>query len=150
MSTQIRKIVRDIWSRKSRTAMVSISIFIGVLGVVTLMTVGEVMINQMREDINPEELAMVGVVLNTPGDVQPDDEQYLEELREIENLTALEGFGTYPVYWREDDTFLEGNVRTFSSPFEDIQIFRTTLIDGEFPQTGCRRHDGISCPEHYR
>ncbi|MCI0713186.1 MAG: ABC transporter permease [Chloroflexi bacterium] len=136
MSTRNRKILRDIWSRKSRTAMVSTSIFIGVLGVVTLMTVGEVMIRQMREDINPDELAMVGVILNAPGDIQPDDEQYLEELRNIEDLTVVEGFGTYPVYWREDETFLEGNIRIYSSAFEDIQIFRMTLIGGEFPNTG--------------
>ena len=34
--SRTRKILRDIWTRKGRTLLVSIAIFIGVLGVVTL------------------------------------------------------------------------------------------------------------------
>lgn len=36
IGTRIRKILREVWSHKTRTALVAINIFIGVLGVVTL------------------------------------------------------------------------------------------------------------------
>ena len=35
-----RKVFRDVWARKIRTAMTSIAIFVGVLGVVTLTSWG--------------------------------------------------------------------------------------------------------------
>lgn len=41
------KIARDVWSRKVRTLLVATSIFIGVFGVVTLFSTGELLINQL-------------------------------------------------------------------------------------------------------
>ena len=46
----LRKVFGDLWTRKGRTALVSISIFIGVLGVVTLVTAGDLLINILELD----------------------------------------------------------------------------------------------------
>lgn len=79
--TRTRKIVRDIFARKGRTALVSISILIGVFGVVTLISAGDILIRQLREDIQEEELPMLRVYLSLPAGVELDNEAVLEELR---------------------------------------------------------------------
>ncbi len=44
-----RKIFRDVWARKSRTVMASAAIFVGVLGVVTLTSLGDLLISLLKQ-----------------------------------------------------------------------------------------------------
>ncbi len=55
-----RKVFRDVWARKSRTAMASTAIFVGVLGVVTLSSMGDLLVSQLEGDLKEEELETTG------------------------------------------------------------------------------------------
>ena len=68
-----RKILRDIWGRKTRTAMASVSIFIGVLGVVALVSIGDLVTRQLREDKKEGEYPMLTVSLELPGKPKVDN-----------------------------------------------------------------------------
>ncbi len=57
-NSRARKVLRDVWARKGRTAMASIAIFVGVLGVVVLVSVGDLMVSQLKKDLVEDEMAM--------------------------------------------------------------------------------------------
>lgn len=138
LGTRTRKILRDIWSRKVRTLLVATSIFIGVLGVVTLMTVGDLMISRLNEDYDVEAMPMLWVVTNVPDGAVLDNEAYFAELSQIEGLTDLEARSGYQVYWREnsDDVFIESVVRSSSENFGEIDLLPMEVFDGRYPQEG--------------
>ena len=58
MQTRTRKILRDITSNWLRTVLVSASIFIGVVGVIALLTVRDLITSQLADDVKTDELAM--------------------------------------------------------------------------------------------
>ena len=87
-----RKIFRDIWGRKARTAMASVSVFIGVLGVVALMSIGDLVTRQLREDKKEHEYPMLEVSLALPGKPETDNAAYIETL---ETLPGVENFNEY-------------------------------------------------------
>ena len=64
--TRGRKIVRDIMARKGRTALVSISIMIGVFGAVALISANDLLLAQIRDDIEPDEIAMTRLFVTVP------------------------------------------------------------------------------------
>ena len=64
--SRTRKILRDIWARKGRTLLVSIAIFIGVLGVVTLISSGDLMLRQLHKDLQPDKLGMIRAFVTVP------------------------------------------------------------------------------------
>lgn len=138
IKTQNRKILRDIWARKSRTAMVAISIFIGVLGVITLSSVGELTIDKLENEIDQDELAMLWVYGSVPSNSNPDNAAYLEELRQLEGITDVEASANYPVYWRldENDSFSEGSMRASSEAFGKQDLMPMKLIKGKYPVQG--------------
>ena len=53
-----RKVFREVWARKSRTATASAAIFVGVLGVVTLTSMGDLLVSQLKQDLKEQELPM--------------------------------------------------------------------------------------------
>ena len=59
--TRARKILRDVWARKGRTALVSTAIFIGVVGTIALFSMSDILITQLETDIKQEELSMLQV-----------------------------------------------------------------------------------------
>ena len=61
VGSRLRKIFRDVWARKSRALMASTAIFVGVLGVVTLLSAGDLLTSQLRQDIRQEDLPMQAV-----------------------------------------------------------------------------------------
>ena len=94
--TRFRKILRDIRSRKVRTALVSVSIFIGVFGTVTLFSMGDLLVRQLRQDLDQNKLAMVRVYLALPPAAQVDNAQLLATLRSQPNITTVEGLCVLP------------------------------------------------------
>jgi putative ABC transport system permease protein len=141
MRTRLRKIIRDVITRKTRTALVSISIFIGVLGVVTLTGAGDILITRLQDDLVEDELpmVMVGVELDaglTAADV--DQTAALERLGAYPGVTAAQGWSREQAFWREpDDTgFIEGVIRAFSDPLDAMIIEPVTLVEGHYPQPG--------------
>ena len=103
MGTRFRKIRHDILSRKVRTALVSMSIFIGVFGTVTLFSMGDLLVRQLRHDLNQDQLAMVRVFLALPPGGQPDNAQMLATLRSQPDVTTVEGQAVYPISWHKTD-----------------------------------------------
>jgi ABC-type antimicrobial peptide transport system permease subunit len=138
----LRKIYGDLWTHKGRTILVAISIFIGVLGVVTLITAGDLLVQQMREDIKESELRMLEMRLNIlPGDDEDEftNESYLDDLREeFPAITEIEGASNNPTYWRfvHEGRFREAQLFAYTSPFDGIELEPMYLVDGEYPQTG--------------
>lgn len=133
-----RKVFRDVWSRKGRTALVSIAIFIGVLGVVALMSAGDILISQLRSDLQPEKLGMIRAFVSVPSGIELDNAAYLDRLREIPGVTAVQGNANYPMSWKlpGEDKFKDGYMRSFSEPFEEIPLEAMRLIEGDYPAAG--------------
>lgn len=137
-----RKIFRDVWARKSRTAMASIAIFVGVLGVVTLWSSGDLLITQLKEDLKEEELAMQAVFVSAPGGVEIDNASYLKSLEAFDGVTLVEGRATRPLFWKlpGDAKFEEGFILAAWEPFEQVELQPVRLTEqGRYPVTG--RHE---------
>jgi putative ABC transport system permease protein len=136
--TRFRKILRDIRSRKVRTALVSVSIFIGVFGTVTLFSMGDLLVRQMRQDLDQNKLAMVRVYLALPPAAQADNAQLLATLRSQPDVTTVEGQAVYPISWHKEgeQDCRSSTVFGYSEPFDQIQLEPMRLVKGEFPQAG--------------
>lgn len=140
VGTRFRKILRDIWSRKARTLLVSVSIFIGVFGTVTLFTMGDLLVRQLEADLDENELAMVRAFLAPSPDAEIDNEALLATMRAIPDVTDVEGQAVNPVYWKEsgDDDFQSSTIFAYTEPFEEIQLEPMRLYKGEFPAAGAK------------
>lgn len=137
LKTRGRKIFRDILSNKLRTTMVAISIFVGVLGVVTLTSVGDMMVSKFNEDIREENLPMMVIGTDLQGD-DPQFDETLSVLGEHLGLTVVEARTNHLMNWKKptDPSFTEAQLRAYYKGFEDIQLQPMQLIEGEYPVTG--------------
>jgi putative ABC transport system permease protein len=136
--TRIRKILHDIGSRKTRTFLVSFSIFIGVFGVVALFSTGELLINQLEKDIQKDRLAMLRIVLTASREAEIDNTAALTALRAQPGVTTVEGRAVYPILWKlpDEDRFRDGIVAAYSEPLEQLVLETPRLTEGEFPVEG--------------
>ena len=141
----LRKIFGDLWTRKGRTALVSISIFIGVLGVVTLITAGDLLVKQLREDVKEAELPMLQVFMTVPPnvtEVELDDNAYVSDLQQaFPEITAIEGTANNPFYWKfkDEGRFREARMVVYLAPLADKVLEPMRLVRGEYPQPGQRQ-----------
>jgi putative ABC transport system permease protein len=141
----LRKIFGDLWTRKGRTALVSISIFIGVLGVVTLITAGDLLVKQLREDVKEAELPMLQVFMTVPPnvtEVELDDNAYVSDLQQaFPEITAIEGTANNPFYWKfkDEGRFREARMVVYLGPLADKVLEPMRLVRGEYPQPGQRQ-----------
>ena len=146
IKTRGKKIIRDILSRKGRTALVAISILIGVFGAVTLISANDLLIRQIRADINPDEVAMTRLYVTVPAagtDVTTEagQDQVLDLIRNrraIPGVTHIEGLVAAPVFWQQagDERYREADLLAYSEPFDEIQLEPMRLVEGEWPQPG--------------
>lgn len=141
MGTRTRKIYRDIAARKARTALVSISIFIGVLGVVTLVGGGDLLISRIYDTIDPDEMPMLGVNVRPKDDIDPaalDRDVVIDALRDYPEMVEVQGWMSGEMYWREPDAegFIQGRIRHVSDLFDNMTMEPATLIEGAFPTPG--------------
>jgi putative ABC transport system permease protein len=138
----LRKIWGDLWTRKGRTALVSISIFIGVAGVVTLITAGDLLVKQLKADIKAEELPMLEIFAIVPpseGEIQLDDPAYLDDLKQaFPDITAAEGAANNAFDWKFQDEgrFREARLFSFALPMQDRVLEPMRLVEGSFPVSG--------------
>ncbi|MCZ7540324.1 MAG: ABC transporter permease [Anaerolineae bacterium] len=137
-----RKIIGDIRTRKGRTALVAASIFIGVLGVVTLITAGDLLVRQLTADIRQDELPMLVNFVVIPGDppANLDDAATLKMLGELPGVTVVEGQANYPVFWKlpDETRFRETRVQAYTQPFDAVQLGPPRLVEGRWPREGQR------------
>lgn len=137
--TRSRKIIRDTLSRKGRTALVAISILIGVFGAVTLISVNDLIIKQIRSDIRPEEVAMTRQYVTVPSaGVAVDNEAAIQTISDMPGVRAVEGNVLAPMFWRVqgEETFVDGYVMAYTKPLPEITIEPMRLVEGDWPQPG--------------
>ena len=134
-----RKIFRDVWARKSRTAMASAAILIGVLGVVTLSSMGDLLVSQLEGDLKEEELPMQAVFVSAPSGAQLDNASFLNALEDFPAVTRVEGRAVRPLSWKlpGETKFEDGFVLAAWEPFEQITLQPMRLTgQGRYPVTG--------------
>ena len=135
-----RKIFRDVSERKGRTAMASAAIFVGVLGIVTIASMGDLLVSQLKQDIKEEELPMQGVSVSVPSGAQLDNTAYLEALEDFPGVTRVEGRAIRPLSWKlpGEAKFEDGFIVAAWEPFEQIQLLPVRLLTGQgrYPVTG--------------
>ncbi len=139
--THMRKILRDILSRKGRTALVVLSIMIGVFGVTTLVGMGDLLISQLNEDLDEKEIAMTHVyIVSSGGQLSLDDNQkFIDSLRALPGIQQVEGQAIYPIDWHStgDDDFEPGSVIAFTKPFEQVRLEPISrVVEGRYPVGG--------------
>lgn len=133
-----RKIFRDVWGRKGRTAMASAAIFVGVLGVVSLSSMADLLVSQLKGDLKEAELPMQAVFVSAPGGTQLDNAAYLQTLKEFPGVTLVEGRAVRPLSWKlpGDAKFQDGFILAAWEPFEQMKIQPVRLTgQGRYPIT---------------
>lgn len=135
--TRLIKIYRDVWARKVRTLLTSMSIFIGVFGVVSLTSAGEILVNQLEKDLQQEKLAMLKSTVTLSRNTEIDNAAVLEGLRQQTEVTTVEGRAVYPLFWRleDEERFREGALAAHSEPFDQSQLEPPRLLEGRFPES---------------
>lgn len=138
IGTRTRKIFREIASHKTRTILVALNIFIGVLGVVTLTSVSDVMIRTTKKDLKEDELPMVSMHLTLEDYSAIDNAQTLETFSAFPGVTIVEAWLADHLFWKlpEDENFLDGGLFAPYKPFEDVQLAPARLIEGHIPVVG--------------
>jgi putative ABC transport system permease protein len=136
LRTRTIKIWRDITASKRRTLLVSLSIGIGVLGVVAMITLGELISRQLERDLRPSEMAMLRVFVDVPPGLQIDNTRVLAQLRALPEIVRVEGEAVYEFHWRlpGEANFRTGELYAYSERFEDIQLEPVQLLRGRYPQ----------------
>ena len=116
--TRTRKILRDVWARKGRTALVSLAIFIGVTGTIALFSMSNIIINQLRTDIKENELAMGRINVAADTGAQLENARYLELLGNYPGVTEIMGgLEDTSVYFKvneDDEKFEDGLVQAYA------------------------------------
>jgi len=130
--------LRDVWGRKGRTAMASIAIFIGVLGVVVLMSIGDLVTSQLRKDKKEQEYRMLDVDLVLPGEPEIDNAAYIERLEALPGVENVEGRVVGPLFWKlpGEAKFEDGWLLAAWEPFDEMAIEPLRLVKGAYPQAG--------------
>jgi putative ABC transport system permease protein len=139
--SRTRKVLRDIWTRKGRTLLVSIAIFIGVLGVVTLISSGDLMIRQLKKDLQQDKLGMLRAFVTVPSGTSLDNAAYLQTLREVPGVTEVQGNVVSPISWKipGEAEYRDGMIRTFSQPLDTVRLEPPRLLSGgRFPAPGSK------------
>ena len=137
----LRKIGRDLVARKMRTLLVTASIFIGVVGVITLFSMGEIQLATLERTVQQNKLAMLRAYVTLRQErVSDDATDPLETLTAQPGVEAVQGVALYPVFWRlpTDDTFSEARVFGYSTPMQVAPIETVELVNGRWPEVGQR------------
>lgn len=138
--TRVRKIIRDVWSRKGRTLLVSLAIFIGVTGTISLFSMRDILVGQLSEDVKEDELAMIQVSVTLNQGDQVDNEALLQTLADMPGVTEIQGGVENVVYFKTDpdaEEFDDGFISAYLESYDErfaIQPLR--LVRGEFPTEG--------------
>ena len=136
--TRTVKIMRDVTSRKTRTLLVSLSVFVGVLVVVVLATLGQLVTRQLEKDLVPREMAMLRIFVEAGSGNVGDPQAALETLRDYPGTTAVEGQAVYEFRWRLPDEadYRAGQLFAFSEPYRQITLEPIRLLEGRYPVEG--------------
>ncbi|MBI5961476.1 MAG: ABC transporter permease [Chloroflexi bacterium] len=133
-----RKIWRDISARWWRTLLVSSSVFVGVLGVVVMTTVGQLLSQQLKRDLRPGEMAMLRVFVDTVPGARINNEQVLATLRQLPHVVQIEAQAVYNIQWRQpgESGSIQGELYAYSEPFGAVHLEPVRLVAGRYPRDG--------------
>ncbi|NDJ86799.1 MAG: FtsX-like permease family protein [Chloroflexi bacterium] len=149
LGTRGRKILRDIIARRFRTLLVSSSIFVGVVGVIALLTVRDLITSQLDTDIRQDELTMIDVDVSLKSNADPASAETLALLNQqhqtgqaiatLDGIERVEGQAYYPIKFKNPETgqFTSAEIRAYSSPLQDVQLEPMRLVEGgDWPVPG--------------
>jgi putative ABC transport system permease protein len=150
LQTRGKKIVHDVLSRKVRTLLVSAAIFVGVAGTIALFSMSDILVRQLKTDIDEDKLAMAHIEVNTVSGGQLDNTAYLQKLNESDGVTqVVGGIKGQKVYFQTstaETEFESGWVKSYAvvnqagelvSVFgEDAPLEPLRLETGTFPAVG--------------
>ncbi len=123
-----RKVWKDIWSNKTRTILVVLSIMVGVTAI------GMVLGSQLIIDENlPEDYAAVNPSAGTIFTLNTFDDDMVEAIRRMPEVEEAEGRRFVTVRF-EDENGTKRSIQLFAiADFDDIRINQLELEEGEFP-----------------
>ncbi len=140
--TRTRKIIRDLTTRKARTALVATAIFVGVLGVVTLTSLQDILLDKLNHDFKQDRMPMFWASVELPAANTTDDQAAYADtialIYEQPGVTLVEGRIREQFYWKEpdDNSFIEATLRTSTTPLDVQQIETPQLVEGDWPVIG--------------
>lgn len=141
MRTHEHKILSDIWTRKGRTLLVSLSIFFGVFGVIALQSMTTLLTTQLNKDIQQERLAMQEIVLRPkPEQTLTTTDELLATIEEQPNVTVVEGEFLRQVYFKPESEaeFEQGFMLASTSAPDQVMLEPWRMVEGEYPMAGQR------------
>ncbi|MBN2305769.1 MAG: ABC transporter permease, partial [Anaerolineae bacterium] len=132
IKTRVRKVLRDVRARKGRTFLVSLAIFIGVVGTISLFSMSDILVGQLKSDIKQDLLSMGQAAVVADTGVELDDAAYIRMLGDFPGVTSImTGIEETPIYFKKtagDEKFEEGYVQAYLVLNED----GTELLDAPF------------------
>jgi putative ABC transport system permease protein len=139
---RVRKILSDVWARKGRTFLVSFAIFIGVIGTIALFSMGDILVSQLREDLEEDELSMLDIFVTVNAGTPVDDRAYLDLIAEVDGVTEVQGeIVVATAYFKltddESEEFELGAINAFYPPYEpELPVEPIRLVEGAYPAEG--------------
>lgn len=147
IKTRGRKIIADVLARKGRTALVSLSIMVGVFGVALLVGVGDILISTLKNDMPAERIAQTKQFVVLPfGSV--DAQTNLDMLQTMQDdserlpgLERVEGQAVNAIGWKyaddpEDSRYRDGTLIAYTLPFDELELEPVSLREGRWPVSG--------------
>jgi putative ABC transport system permease protein len=140
LHTKTKKIFRDVMSRKARTFLVAASIMIGVFGVVTIVSINDLILRRLHNDIDSNRLPMTRTFVTVQHPDEPvDSAAMLSLLRDpnvIHGVNHVEAQAIYPMFWQKspDDHIETDYIFAYSASFDDIYFEPLRLEQGLFPK----------------
>lgn len=133
-----KKIFREVWSRKTRTLLVSASIFIGVMGVITMFSMNQIVIGALESSIRRDKLAMIRVYVSLKSGSNAQDTAYLQTLSSLPEITDVEAMSLYPVSWKLSGgkRYNEGRIFAYSMSLSAVPLEPAELVKGRWPVAG--------------
>ncbi|NDJ84246.1 MAG: FtsX-like permease family protein [Chloroflexi bacterium] len=134
LRTHRRKIWGDLWHYRARTLLVSLSIFVGVLGTVTLFSMGDIIVRQLEQDVDPDRMAMLTLALKTVAPNEVDNDRFLAEMQALPGVTTVQAHTEVELTLAgSDNPFL---MRAYSEPLETLALEPPRLLAGRYPVAG--------------
>ncbi len=135
-----RKIFREVVARKTRTLLVAASVFIGVMGVVTMFSMSEIVIGTLESSIHQDQLAMIRAYITLKENGNALDTTYLDTLSALPEVDRVQAMSIYPVYWKLPgaENFDEAHIFAYSTPLDQMKLEPVELVKGRWPTAGQR------------
>lgn len=129
MSTPLKKVTRDFGSQKLRTAIVVVSILVGVFAISGVGTMSATITNAFNALFSATHVSDITVVTS------PTKAPLLSDLESIPNVTGAEARTVYQTRWRTDGSWHTISVVGVNS-FTSTRVNQIPLKSGSYPRPG--------------